>query len=159
MVYALCVLPSAIGVILSRSFWQYLQWCAWSVQQRAQWQQYWYVCIYKLFVNYTIDCNYSRFLQLPSIPLNENAIELLGHSVTFYSDDYVRALNGEIEDGRLSCNLSTSEPFMANRTYSLPDDIISCSQVCCLMYQSMWYIFVVLIGKWWLYCWQSVKHI
>ena len=85
-------------------------------------------------MNYVIDCIYSRFLQLPSIPLTENAIELLDHSVTFYSDDYIRALNGEIEDGRLSCNLSTSEPFMANRTYSLPDDIVSCSQVCHLIY-------------------------
>ena len=85
-------------------------------------------------MNYVIDCIYSRFLQLPSIPLTENAIELLDHSVTFYSDDYIRALNGEIEDGQLNCNLSTSEPFMANRTYSLPDDIVSCSQVCHLIY-------------------------
>lgn len=62
--------------------------------------------------------------------LTENAIELLDHSVTFYSEEYVRALNGEIEDGRLNCTLSSSEPFMTNTTYTLPDDIISCSQVC-----------------------------
>ena len=71
-----------------------------------------------------------RFLQLPSIPLTENAVQLLDHSVTFYSDDYVRAVNGEIEEGRLVCNLSSSEVFMTNRTYNLPGDIISCSQVC-----------------------------
>ena len=69
-------------------------------------------------------------MQLPLIPLTENAIQLLDHSVTFYSDDYVRALNGEIEDGRFICNLTSSEPFVTNRTYNLPDDIISCSQVC-----------------------------
>lgn len=81
-------------------------------------------------MNYVIKSFYFRFLQLPLLQLTENAIELLNHSVTFYSDEYVRALNGEIEDGRLSCNLTSSEPFVANRTYSLPDDVISCSQVC-----------------------------
>lgn len=71
-----------------------------------------------------------RFLQLPLMPLTENTLELLDHSVTFYSDEYVRALNGEIEGGRLSCSLNSSEPFMTNTTYYLPDDIVSCSQVC-----------------------------
>ena len=64
------------------------------------------------------------------MPLAENALQLVNHSVTFYSDEYIRALNGEIEDGRLSCTLNSSEPFMINTTYNLPDDIISCSQVC-----------------------------
>ena len=73
-------------------------------------------------------------MQLPLIPLTKNAVELLDHSVTFYSDDYVRALNGEIEDGRFICNLTASEPFVTNITYNLPDDIISCSQVCVYVY-------------------------
>ena len=101
-----------------------------------------------------------RFLQLPLVQLTENAIELLDHSVTFYSDEYVRALNGEIEDGRFSCNLSSSEPFMANRTYSLPNDIISCSQVCHFNgYCTCCTICIIVLGKWWLYRRKPVQHI
>jgi len=77
-----------------------------------------------------------RFLTLPTLPFVQNEVETVERSFIIYSESYVDALNGDIGNGQYQCTLASGMPFEVNQSYSLPGDIVSCSQVRKLWNQS-----------------------
>ena len=49
--------------------------------------------------------------------------------VTFQSQTYVQALNGEVGEGQFQCTLVSGEPIQTNVTYRPLQDFANCSLV------------------------------